>query len=158
MVEWPCCHDPLRLRLGFDDLSPRATTPPSRPSRLPLSLPVGAPRPLDDALLAPEEHWAASLRPLPFTSARLQTGFVPTVANQAVVSKLHFAPACQHRDRSSSRKALARAHPRTVIDPVLQARHPSTARRPPTPTQLLPVLQADTRHDIPALRLSLIHI
>ena len=28
MVEWSCYHDPLRLRLCFDDLSPRETTPP----------------------------------------------------------------------------------------------------------------------------------
>jgi hypothetical protein len=28
VVEWSCYHDPLRLRLGFDDLSPRETTPP----------------------------------------------------------------------------------------------------------------------------------
>ena len=27
MVEWSCYHDPLRLRLCFDDLSPRETTP-----------------------------------------------------------------------------------------------------------------------------------
>ena len=29
MVEWPCCHDPLRLRLGFDDLLPQRNNPPS---------------------------------------------------------------------------------------------------------------------------------
>ena len=31
MVEWSCYHDPLRLRLGFDDLFPRGTTPRQTP-------------------------------------------------------------------------------------------------------------------------------
>ena len=35
MVEWSCYHDPLRLRLGFDDLSPRETTPRQTPICLP---------------------------------------------------------------------------------------------------------------------------
>ena len=32
MVEWPCCHDPLRLRLGFDDLLPQRNNPPTSSS------------------------------------------------------------------------------------------------------------------------------
>ena len=35
MVEWSCYHDPLRLRLCFDDLSPRETTPLSSKAGLP---------------------------------------------------------------------------------------------------------------------------
>ena len=39
MVEWPCCHDPLRLRLGFDDLLPKRNNPSSNARRLPFSQP-----------------------------------------------------------------------------------------------------------------------
>ena len=36
-AEWPCCHDPLRFRLGFDDLLPSRNNPLSSNRRARLS-------------------------------------------------------------------------------------------------------------------------
>ena len=37
VVEWPCCHDPLSLRLGFDDLLLYAQQPPPVKAPIPRS-------------------------------------------------------------------------------------------------------------------------
>ena len=43
MVEWPCCHDPLRIRLCFDDLFLCGATPSLVKAR-PISLHKSSPR------------------------------------------------------------------------------------------------------------------
>ena len=56
VVEWPCCHDPLSLRLGFDDLLPRATTPLPRQTAKRRFASLAATLPLNRRSSPPRAH------------------------------------------------------------------------------------------------------
>ena len=128
MVEWSCYHDPLRLRLCFDDLSPRETTP---------SLVKGSPAVLSLYVCA------SSLHPMPRRRATL-SAFSPSTPPASLLGRGRGGENLRKR-RATARFCAPRkcslfcpVYPCSVACPLL-ALALALALKCPPPCSLIPV-------------------